>query len=215
MALAYTAPTWTDGSGEGISASNLQAISNCIEGLVQGTDKAVHAVGINGSVITLTYADGTQESFTAVDLKGIVSITKTGTSGNVDTYTILYTDGTTDTFTVSNGQNAPGDGQLTIKQNGTTKQTFSANQSTNAEVDIISDEFVATATVTNGAISFSGIDDSGTYGYEVFADVTSASTNLNPSTQLTSVSGEGTSSMSLAYTTDADEGSTCYLRQIR
>lgn len=215
MALAYTAPTWEDGSGTGISASQLQAMCNCIEGLVQGTDKAVHAVEINGSVITLTYADGTQESFTAVDLKGIVSITKTSTSGSVDTYTITYTDGTTDTFTVTNGSGAVNDGVLTIKQNGTTKQTFSANQSTNAEVDIISDEFVATATVTSGAISFSGIDDSGTYGYEVFADVTSASTNLNPSTQLTSVSGEGTSSMSLAYTTDADEGSTCYLRQIR
>ena len=104
MALAYTAPTWTDGSGEGISASNLQAISNCIEGLVQGSDKAVHHVEINGSVITLTYADGTSENFTAVDIKGIASIAKTSSSGLVDTYTITYTDGTTDTFDVSNGE---------------------------------------------------------------------------------------------------------------
>lgn len=103
MALAYTAPTWTDGSGEGISASNLQAISNCIEGLVQGSDKAVHNVQINGSVITLTYADGTTENFTAVDLKGISSIEKTGTVDLVDTYTITYSDGTTSTFEVTNG----------------------------------------------------------------------------------------------------------------
>lgn len=109
MALAYTAPTWTDGTGEGISASNLQAISNCIEGLVQGADKAVHNVSINGSVITLTYADGTSENFTAVDLKGIVSIEKTSTVGLVDTYTITYSDGTTDTFTVTNGQQGGGD----------------------------------------------------------------------------------------------------------
>ena len=34
---------------------------------------------------------------------GIVSITKTGTSGLVDTYTILFTDGTSTTFTVTNG----------------------------------------------------------------------------------------------------------------
>lgn len=34
---------------------------------------------------------------------GIVSIVKTGTSGNVDTYTITYTNGTTSTFTVRNG----------------------------------------------------------------------------------------------------------------
>lgn len=103
MALAYTAPTWTDGSGEGISASNLQAISNCIEGLVQGSDKAVHNVQINGSVIILTYADGTTENFTAVDLKGISTIEKTATVDLVDTYTITFSDGTTSTFTVTNG----------------------------------------------------------------------------------------------------------------
>lgn len=40
------------------------------------------------------------------ELKGVESITKTGTSGLVDTYTILYTDGTTTTFNVTNG--APG-----------------------------------------------------------------------------------------------------------
>ena len=34
---------------------------------------------------------------------GIASIAKTGTAGNVDTYTITYTDGTTTTFTVTNG----------------------------------------------------------------------------------------------------------------
>ena len=109
MSLAYTAPTWEDGTGEGISASNLQAISNCIEGLVQGTDKAVHNVSINGSVITLTYADGTSENFTAVDIKGIVSIEKTATAGLVDTYTITYSDGTSDTFTITNGQDGGGD----------------------------------------------------------------------------------------------------------
>lgn len=39
---------------------------------------------------------------------GIASITKTGTSGLVDTYTITYTDGTTSTFTVTNGQDGDG-----------------------------------------------------------------------------------------------------------
>ena len=103
MALAYTAPTWTDGSGEGISASNLQAISNCIEGLVQGTDKAVHTIAMLNNTITLTFADGTQETVTATGMKGVSSITKTGSSGLVDTYTITYSDGTTSTFTVTNG----------------------------------------------------------------------------------------------------------------
>ena len=43
---------------------------------------------------------------------GIASITKTGTSGLVDTYTITYTDGTTSTFEVTNGQ----DGEVTQEQ---------------------------------------------------------------------------------------------------
>ena len=40
------------------------------------------------------------------DGNGIASITKTGASGLVDTYTITYTDGTTSTFTVTNGSDA-------------------------------------------------------------------------------------------------------------
>ena len=36
--------------------------------------------------------------------KGISTISKTGTSGLVDTYTITLTDGTTSTFTVTNGE---------------------------------------------------------------------------------------------------------------
>lgn len=38
--------------------------------------------------------------------KGISSITKTSTSGLVDTYTITFSDGTTTTFNVTNGSNA-------------------------------------------------------------------------------------------------------------
>lgn len=48
---------------------------------------------------------------------GIASITKTGTSGLVDTYTITYTDGTSTTFTVTNGQNGTGS-VADVTQNG-------------------------------------------------------------------------------------------------
>jgi hypothetical protein len=37
---------------------------------------------------------------------GITSITKTGTSGKIDTYTITYSNGSTSTFTVTNGNDA-------------------------------------------------------------------------------------------------------------
>ena len=40
--------------------------------------------------------------------KGITSITKTGTSGLTDTYTITYNDGTTTTYTVANGNGISG-----------------------------------------------------------------------------------------------------------
>lgn len=103
MSLAYTAPTWADGSGTGISASQLQALCNCVEGLVQGSDKAVTDISMNASVITLTFADGTQETVSATGMKSISSITKVSTVGLVNTYQINYTDGTTDQFTVENG----------------------------------------------------------------------------------------------------------------
>ena len=105
MALAYTAPTWEDGSGTGISASQLQALCNCVEGLVQGSDKAVHNITFSGSTMTLTFADGSQET-AATSVKGVSSITKTGSSQTdpvVDTYTITYSDGTTSTFQITNG----------------------------------------------------------------------------------------------------------------
>ena len=40
------------------------------------------------------------------DGNGIASITKTGASGLVDTYTITFDDGSTTTFTVTNGSDA-------------------------------------------------------------------------------------------------------------
>lgn len=45
---------------------------------------------------------------TGADGVGIVSITKTGTSGLVDTYTILFSNNSTATFTVTNGANGTG-----------------------------------------------------------------------------------------------------------
>lgn len=78
------------------------------------------------------------------------------------------------------------------------------------------DSWVATASVSSGSVSFSGIDDSGNYGYEVFFNITSGSTNKNPTAQLSSISGEGTSSMSLTFTTDADNGTNnAKLRRIK
>ncbi len=59
---------------------------------------------VGGKVtITFTNKEGTEKQVTIDDGIGIVSITKSSTSGNVDTYTITYTDGHTTTFQVTNG----------------------------------------------------------------------------------------------------------------
>ena len=54
---------------------------------------------------------------------GIASITKTGTSGLVDTYTITYTNGNTTTFTITNGE----DGEVTETELNVLRQKV-ANQ---------------------------------------------------------------------------------------
>ena len=97
-------------------------------------------------------------------------------------------------------------GQLTIQQNGTTKATFAANQSSGATANILTGAFIKTASVANNAVTFTGINDSGTYGYDVFFNITGNSTNKSPYAKLTSISGAGTSNMSLTYETDADSG---------
>ena len=64
----------------------------------------------NGSQIFMTQYDlgkvTGDDGAKGDDGVGIASITKTGSSGLVDTYTITYTDGDTDTFTVTNGSDA-------------------------------------------------------------------------------------------------------------
>ena len=53
---------------------------------------------------TITYTNGTTDTFTVTNGKGIVSIEKTSSSGLVDTYTITFNDGPSTTFDVTNGE---------------------------------------------------------------------------------------------------------------
>lgn len=72
-----------------------------------------------------------------------------------------------------------------------------------------------TATVSSGTFSFSGLDDTQGYGYKPYIQITSGSTNLNPTAQISSITGAGTSSMTVNYTTDANNGSTVKMRVIK
>ncbi len=65
---------------------------------------------------------------------GIVNITKTGTSGLVDTYTIAYTNGDNDTFTVTNGRNGTSpstDNFVTTNTNQTITSDYKLLKGTN------------------------------------------------------------------------------------
>ena len=73
-----------------------------------------------------------------------------------------------------------------------------ANATSNQTFSVITDKWhTMTATVSSGQISFSGIDDHANNGYEVFIEVTSSSTNKNPSATVNTISGEGTYTMSI------------------
>lgn len=219
MALAYTAPIWEDGSGTGISASQLQAICNCIEGLVQGSDKAVHAVTIDGSVITLTYADGTQENFNAVNLKGIANVTEVVSDLDHD-FTMTFTDGTVFTFTIKDGRDGSSSGDMLeadydpdgdVKTAGGIPDYVAGEISGKADKTEL-DGWTTATQVSSGTFSFSGLDDTQGWSYNPEFWVDDNSTELNPTAQLTAVSGAGTSSMTVTYSTNADNGADVRLR---
>lgn len=172
------------------SSSNAQS-GKAVKSAIDALDVTVSGTGAGKTLASLTETDGK----IAATFQNI-SITKSQIS---DFPTIP---------TVNNGK-------LTIQQNGTNKATFTANQSGNATANIVTDDWVATGTVSGGSVSFSGIDDSGNYGYKPFAEVTASSTNKNPTAQVNTLSGTGTSSMSVTYTTDADNGTTVKLRRIK
>lgn len=90
---------------------------------------------------------------------GIASITKTSTSGNVDTYTITYTNGDTTTFTVTNGVDG------TNGTNGTNGTDGRGITSITGPVTVglvdtytinYSDNTTSTFSVTNGAAGATG-----------------------------------------------------------
>ena len=123
------------------------------------------------AVFKFTFADGTSLTTPSITLprgpkgdtgatgatgNGIASITKTGTSGLIDTYTVLYTNGSTDTFTVTNGADgAEGNGIASIEKTSTVGlvDTYTVTYT---------DGDTMTFTVTNGANGTMEVIDIGT-----------------------------------------------------
>ena len=94
------------------------------------------------------------------------------------------------------------------------------NQSDNTQIDFIKnkpsvDTWAGNTTVSSGSFSFSGLDDTQGWAFKPYVEVTGSSTNKNPTAQISSITGAGTNSMTIAYTTDADNGATVKLRIIK
>ncbi len=80
------------------------------------------------------------------------------------------------------------------------------------------DEWIETTPptqVSSGSFTFSGVDDTNNDGYMPYFGISASSTNKNPTAQVTSISGTGSSSMSITYSTDADEGAVVKLRRLK
>lgn len=71
----------------------------------------------------------------------IVSVTKTGSQGLVDTYTILFSDNTTTTFQVKNGENGQGSGSVTSVDTGVGLTGGAITSSGTIKADLVSDTY--------------------------------------------------------------------------
>ena len=84
-----------------------------------------------------------------------------------------------------------------------------------APSDFAKDSWSSQSQVSSGSISFSGIDDTNSNGYKLYINVDANSTEKNPTGQITSISGTGTSSMSITFSTNADSGAYGKLRILK
>ena len=168
--------TYSGTSSDGMSGKAVKSAIDALDGTVTGSPAA------SKTLTVFSQTDG-KVSATFAD----ISITKSQVSDFPTIPTV-------------------NDATLTIQRNGTNVQTFTANASSNVTADILVDDWAATGSVSNNSVTFSNIDDTGNYGYDVYFNITGSSTNKAPYARLSSISGAGTSSMSLTYSTDADSG---------
>lgn len=100
-------------------------------------------------------------------------------------------------------------GQLTIQQNGTNVQTFTADQDSNVVANITTDIWSSSAQVdSNNQVTFDNLDNS--YGYDLYCD-----DKLIGVTAMAKTSGTNTGIKLVFTVTGAAQGDTCYLRILR
>lgn len=214
--------TLTGGGGSSVTVvDNLNSTSgtdalSANQGHVLNTNKIDNpTTKSNGQVLTYNGSAWVAQTPTT-GVTTLSGLTDTNISSVADDQFLRYDSGSSKWVNESVTIPTVNDGKLTITVNGSTAYNFYANQSGNTSVPISQDTwFGTTGTVSSGAVSFSGVNDTDNNAYELFVQVTDSSTNKNPSAQIDTITGARTSSMSISFTTDADNGATCKLRIIR
>lgn len=153
----------------------------------------------------------------------VTGVTLLSTSGKVKTYRMTFSDGTHFDYSVTDGEDGGGSGDMTKSVYDSTNAVADAGGIASFVAGEISgkadssdlDEWTAPTTVSSGSFTFSGLDDTQGWGYKPYCVVNGSSTNKNPSSEISSITGSGTSNMSVTYTTDADNGATVYLRILK
>lgn len=139
-----------DAAAGGGGTTNITNVSASATTLSPGSSATVSAT-LSSNSLTFAFGipegDEGQQGQTGPTGNGIASISKTGTSGLVDTYTITYTNGNTDTFTVTNGQ----DGGSGATETGTYNGAGNYGSSHPVEITFTN----APATVTIGPTTIS------------------------------------------------------------
>lgn len=146
----------------GTAAGDINGFTDA--GNIRGPEgRSVVAVAVTNGDLYVTYSDSNVPVRVGPVVgpagKGISSITKTGTVGLVDTYTVTYTDNTTFAYSISNGRSIS-----SITKTGTSgladTYTITYNDSTSS-----------TFTVTNGADGTDGADGAdGESAYQIWLD---------------------------------------------
>ena len=133
--------------------------------------------------------------------KGITSITKTSTSGLIDTYTIIYSDYSTSTFDISNGN-----GITNISLNPDYTLTITTDLGSYTTASIRGETGAAGATITSiTKTSTSGLVDTYTVALSDGRNTTFTVTN---GSSISTISKTSTSGLVDTYTVSLTDGST-------
>lgn len=211
-----TTATWSYDftmAGGGGSVANL----NDLEDVTVASPSSGEALVFNGS--SQKWENGRAYTLPTATTSDLGGVKIDGTSITINSSGVISTDGyavgdTVDS-TIDDADYMPFyDTSASAKKKITWQNIKTAIGSVFAKLTDL-DTWTATATVSSGTVSFSGINDTNNNGYKPFCLITSSSTNKNPSFQISSISGEGTASMSVSFTTDADNGASVKLRIVK